>query len=405
MLWSLSWKNVWRNKLRSIVVIVAVMLGVFAGIFMISFSNGMVEDRIKTIIRTEISHIQIHQPDFKENNDFSLRVTNADSVIQVVRSTKDIKAVCKRLVVGSLIASAETNTGVKCIGIVPDEEREVTNIHAKVIEGKYFEGTAKNIAVIGKKLADKLKVGIGKKVVITMQDVNMNITSGAFRISGIYQTDDDPFDEANVFVKYDDLCRLTGLSGTEAHEIALLLEKNESTETVKSELKKDFPGLSVEDWTEVSPEAGYLVSAMNQYLVIFLLIILLALCFGIINTMLMVVLERVRELGMLMAVGMNRFRVFFMIMLETVYLSITGGILGLAIAYIICKHLEKVGLDLYFWKEAYSSFGYSSFIYPVIDFKWVIFTAIMVIIMGIVSAIYPAYKALQLNPAVATRTE
>jgi len=102
---------------------------------------------------------------------------------------------------------------------------------------------------------------------------------------------------------------------------------------------------------------------------------------------------------------MSRFRVFVMIMLETVYLSITGGIIGLAIAYAICKHLERVGLDLYFWKEAYSSFGYSSFIYPIIDFKWVIFTSIMVIIMGIISAIYPAYKALQLNPAVATRTE
>jgi putative ABC transport system permease protein len=405
MLWSLSWKNIWRNKLRSIVVIVAVTLGVFAGIFMIAFSKGMIEDRIKTIIRTEISHIQIHCPDFKENNDFSLRMNNADSIIQVVRKTKDVKAVCKRLVISSLIASAESNTGVNTIGVIPDEEMKVTNIHSKIIEGKYFEGIAKNAVVIGKKLADKLKVGPGKKVIITMQDVNMNITSGAFRIAGIYETDNDLYDEANVFAEYHDLCRLTGLAGTEAHEIAILLDKNENTELVKSELKKDFPKLSVQDWTEVSPEAGYLISAMNQYLVVFLLVILLALCFGIINTMLMVVLERVNELGMLMAVGMSRFRVFFMILLETVYLSITGGIFGLIIGYIICKHLERVGLNLYFWKDVYSSIGYSSLIYPIIEFKWIIVTAIMVIITGIISALYPAYKALQLNPAEATRTD
>ncbi len=405
MLWFLSWKNVWRNKLRSTVVIIAITLGVFAGIFMISFSQGMVEDRIKSIIRTEISHIQIHEPGFMENNDFSLRMNNADSIIQVIKKIKYVKAVCKRLVVSSLIASAETNTGVKTIGVVPDEEKEVTNIHDKIIEGKYFEGVARNPVVIGMKLADKLKVGVGKKVVITMQDVHMNITSGAFRIAGIYETDNDLFDEANVFVRYDDLCRLTGLKGTEAHEIAILLDSNDYTELVKSELKKDFPKLAVQDWTEISPEAGYLVSAMNQYLVIFLLIILLALCFGIINTMLMVVLERVKELGMLMAVGMSRIRVFFMIMLETVYLSVTGGILGIAVGYIICKHLERVGLNLYFWKEVYASIGYSSFIYPIIEFKWIIITAILVIIMGIISAIYPAYKALQLNPAEATRTE
>jgi len=170
-------------------------------------------------------------------------------------------------------------------------------------------------------------------------------------------------------------------------------------------LKKDFPGLDVQDWTEISPEAGYLVSAMDQYMAIFILTILLALCFGIINTMLMVVLERVKELGMLMAVGMSKVRVFFMIMLETVYLSTTGGLIGIVVSYIICKHLEKVGLDLYFWKEVYSSFGYSSYIYPLVNLKLVVFTGLMVILTGIVSALYPAYKALRLNPAEATRTE
>jgi ABC-type antimicrobial peptide transport system permease subunit len=125
---------------------------------------------------------------------------------------------------------------------------------------------------------------------------------------------------------------------------------------------------------EISPEAGYLVSAMDQYMAVFIIIIMLALCFGIINTMLMVVLERVHELGMLMAVGMSKLRVFTMIMLETVYLSLTGGFLGIILGSLICKHLERVGLDLYFWKDVYSSFGYSSFIYPVVNFKLIVFT-------------------------------
>lgn len=405
MLWSLSWKNIWRNKLRSTVVIIAVTLGVFAGIFIMAFTNGVVEERIKTIINTEISHIQIHRPGFQENNDFSLQIKNADSIVPLIRATRDVAAVSKRLVVSSLAASAETSTGVKVYGIIPDQEKKVSNIYDKLTEGKYFEGTGKNPIVIGQKLAEKLKISLNKKIIITLQDVHMNITGGAFRVAGIYKTDNDLFDEANVFVRYEDLIRLTGLNGTEAHELAIRLDNNKSTETVKKQLKNKFPDLRIQDWMEISPEAGYLVSAMDQYMAVIIIIILLALCFGIINTMLMVVLERVHELGMLIAVGMSKLRVFMMIMLETVYLSLTGGFLGIGLGYIICKHLQKVGLDLYFWKDVYSSFGYSSFIYPVVNMKLIVFTGIMVILMGIISAIYPAVKALKLNPAEATRAE
>jgi putative ABC transport system permease protein len=405
MIWSLSWKNVWRNKLRSAVVIIAVTLGVFAGIFIMAFTNGMVEDRIKTIIRTEISHIQIHKPEFKENNDFSLRINNADSIIPLIQKAKDVSAVSKRLVITSLAASAESNTGVKIFGIIPVKEKKVTNLHDKIIDGKYFEGIDKNPVVIGQKLAEKLKVSLHKKIIITVQDVNMNIISGAFRIAGICKTDNDLFDEANVFVLYDDLIRLTGLKGTEAHEIAILLDKNESTGKVQKQLKTQFPELDIQGWMEISPEAGYLVSAMDQYMAVIIIIILLALCFGIINTMLMVVLERVHELGMLMAIGMSRLKVFRMIMLETVYLSVTGGLLGIAAGFVICKHLQRVGLDLYFWKDVYSSFGYSSFIYPVVNLRLIVFTGMMVILMGVISAIYPAIKAVKLNPAEATRAE
>ena len=159
----------------------------------------------------------------------------------------------------------------------------------------------------------------------------------------------------------------------------------------------------MKDWQQLSPEAGYLVSAMNQYMFLFLFIILLALSFGIVNTMLMVILERVHELGMLMAIGMNRLRVFMMIMLETIFLSLTGGVFGIIIGYAVSKYFAKSGIDLYFWKEAFGELGYSTLIYPEIDSATIIITAIMVIIAGVVSALYPAYKALKLNPSESIR--
>jgi len=325
--------------------------------------------------------------------------------VQRVSDVYHVTGVSKRLVISSMIASAESNTGVKILGIIPDAERKVTNVSEKIIEGSYFVSSKKNAIVIGKKLAEKLKVGLTKKVIITLQDVDMNITGGAFRVVGIYETDNSLFDESTVFTRYNDLCALTGLDTTEAHEIAILVDKDSNAGIVKDILKFDYPELDIQDWTQLSPEAGYLISAMNQFLYIFIIVIMLALCFGIVNTMLMAVLERVKELGMLMAIGMNRFRIFFMIMLETVYLSITGGFIGIICGYFLCRYLEKAGLDLYFWEEAYRSIGYSSVIYPKIELNMIAFTALMVILTGLFSTLYPAYKALKLNPADATRTK
>lgn len=404
MIISFAWRNLWRNKLRSSVIITAVTLGIFAGIFLMAFMNGMVNDRIQAIISMEISHIQIHQPEFTDNNLFTLRISNADSIVDIVKKIPNVSAASKRIVISSMAASAETGTGVKITGVDPENEIKVAKLHTKIIEGKYLDDKGRNPIVIGETLARKLKIGLKNKVIITVQDVNNNITGGAFRVVGIYRTDNLMFDEANVYVRFSDISALTGLDGKEAHEIAILLNDNKNTETAKKAVSACIPALEVKDWLQISPEAGYLVSAMNQYMYIFIVVILLALCFGIVNTMLMVILERVRELGMLMAIGMNRVKVFMMIMLETVFLSLTGGVLGIVIGYFATKHFEHVGIDLFFWKDAFASVGYPSMVYPVIEIGTIIIVTIMVIITGIVSSLYPAYKALKLNPSQAIRS-
>jgi ABC-type lipoprotein release transport system permease subunit len=403
MIWSLAWKNIWRNKLRSIIVMIAVALGVFAGIFTTAFMNGMVDDRVNSVIRTEVSHIQVHKPGFEDNNDLFMWMDDADSLLGIIREVKGVAAASKRIIITSMVASAEMSTGVRIIGIEPESEKNVTNISSKMLVGGYFEGNARNPVVIGKKLAEELKVGIRNKIIITVQDVNKTITAGAFRVAGIFRTGNDMFDKANIFVRYDDLCRLTELTGSEAHEIAVLVGGNENVGRVCSILKEDLPDLDVKDWMQLSPEAGYLVSAMDQYMYVLIIVILLALCFSIINTMLMAVLERARELGMLLAVGMGKSKVLRMIILETIYLSLTGGLVGVAGGYFICRYLGKVGMNLYFWKEAYESIGYSSIIYPKISFMLLIYTTLMVILTGLMASLYPAYKAVKLNPAEATR--
>jgi ABC-type lipoprotein release transport system permease subunit len=248
-------------------------------------------------------------------------------------------------------------------------------------------------------------VKLGSKVVLTRQDIDNNITAGAFRIVGIFNTENNIFDESNVFVLDRSIRRLMNLPENASHEIAILADNNENVPGIQDSIKKEFSDLEVMSWLELSPEMSYLNEAMDLMMYIFIIIILFALLFGIINTMLMAVLERVKEIGMLMAIGMNKIRVFMMIVIETILLALTGGVFGIILGTLVSKYFETHKIDLTVWGDAYSDIGYGSFTYTSLDTSLLINVTILVILTGILASLYPAYKALKNDPADALRTE
>ena len=405
MIWSVSWRNVWRSKTRSLVIITAITLGVFAGVYTVAFMFGWVNQRVASVINTEMSHIQIHHPEYLETYEIHDLIPNTDEIVSQLSSLKSVKAVSDRVIATCMVASAETGSGVQLVGVDPEREMLVTNIHQKVIDGEYFNGVKTNPIVIGEKLAEKLKVKVRSKVVVTITEMDGTLTGGAFRVAGIYRTSNTSYDEMKAFVRADDIRRLVGLDENAGHEIAVLLNENGTEKLISKEISEMHPNLQVLTWTQLLPEMEMLNENMNLMLYIFVGIILLALGFGIVNTMLMVILERVKELGMLMAVGMNRLRVFTMIVLETVFLSLTGGIIGIVLAVMLTAITGKTGIDLSLWAQGLNSFGYDSVIYPEIGFDSIVGVTILVIITGVISAIYPARKAIKLKPAEANRID
>lgn len=406
MLLSISWRNIWRNKVRSLVIIFSIALGIFAGVISASFFKGMANQRINKVINTELSYIQIHNPGFEQTSDFANFITNAKQIEDEVIKIPNVTGVSRRMSIQSMVASAETASGVKISGIFPENEKAVTNISTKIIDGKYFEGISRNPVVIGEKLAKKLNVKVRSKIILTIQDIDNNITSGAFRIAGIYSTNNNIFDEVNIFVRFSDIQKLTNFPENGAHEIAINISDNENLSTIFTEVEQVTGNkLDVKTWKELSPEMNYLTEAMDMYMYIFIIIILMALLFGIINTMLMVVMERTKEIGMLMAIGMNKGRVFWMIVLESVLLSLTGGIVGIVIGALSSKYGETHPIDLSMWAQGYQQLGYDAFVYTKLDPTMLINVTVLVIITGVIAAIYPAYKALKNDPADALRME
>ncbi len=400
MLFKIAWRNIWRSKTRSIVVIASVAVGLFAGMFIMAFFWGLVNQEIESAVETQLAHIQIHDPAFPDDKDVNDTIPNSNSIITKLLKDSNVKAIsCKAITMG-MISSSSTASGVEIHGINPKDERAVSSISQNIIEGVYFTDTKKNEIVIGKKLAEKLAVKLHSKIVLTFQSKNGDLTAGSFRVAGIFRSRNSGFDQMIVFTKFNDLAQLLN-TGKGIHEIAIILKDGQQVDSVAYKFKKQYAPLLVQTWKEISPEMGMLTGIFDQMMYIIIGIILLALMFGIINTMLMAVLERQREFGMLMAIGMNKPRVFFMVMLESVMLTCVGIPLGILLTVITVHFLAKHGIDLSSFSEGLAQFGFSNIVYPELHTDIFLPISLMTTVTAVLSAIYPAIKALQFKPAIA----
>jgi ABC-type lipoprotein release transport system permease subunit len=258
----------------------------------------------------------------------------------------------------------------------------------------------------GKILVDQFSFyRLGAKVTITISDTAQNMIPITFRVHGIYKTSNTMFDQMNAFVLQDALLKETGFSKGFVHEIAILATNDETGVQAAKKLKTLFPNQSILSWREIAPDLGYMRDMMKVGDLFYVGIILFALAFGIINTMLMAVLERSKELGMLMAIGMSKMRVFRMIMYESVLLTFTGAAIGMGLSVVLIALLAKTGINLSMWSEGLEAIGYAAIVYPVISAANYFHITILVILTGIIASIWPTRKALRLNPAEALRTE
>ncbi len=402
MLLTIAWRNVWRNKTRSAVVMVALSLGLWAGNFMMAYAFGLYDQRLRTALEYELAHVQVHHPDFGEEGLPALTVPEGPARLARLRSAEGVRAASGRVVAQGMISSSRGAGGVRIVGVDPADEASVSQVPAAVDTGTFLAGDKRKRIVVGRALARKLHLDAGSSVVLKFQDAHGDFVDAGFKVGGIYETPNRGFDERLVYVRAAELRALLG-TGNGVHEIALLLDDADGSAAFAEGENAAHPGALAEGWKERSPELELMIDSMDQYFNIFLGIILLAVAFGVVNTMLMAVLDRVREIGVLMAVGLNRRRVFALVVLETVLLMLAAAPAGLLLAWGTIAWFGTHGLDLSFLSEAYALYGLDPIVYTHLDAGYYGRNLALLLVTALGSALFPAWTALRLNPVEAIR--
>ncbi len=400
---TLSWRNLWRNQRRTGIMLGAISVGVWAMIFMTALMRGMVDDMLNQGIRNLPGHIQIQHPGFLDDPSVVNSIPEPGGELLVALNHSGARRWATRIKVPGVIASERETRGINLIGVEPDAEADITGIPAQVTEGRFLESNQDKGLVIGAKLAQRLETRLGKRVVIMSQDPDNNISERGFRVVGIYRAEMPGLEEFNVYAARDTLQNLLHIEGR-VSQIILVDEDYRDLGILYQRIKQATPAtLDTRAWYEIDTYLAAMFNMMDGFVLVWVIIIFLALSFGLVNTLVMAIFERVREIGLIQALGMRPSLIVYQILLESLLLLLIGLGIGNCLAILTVKPLES-GLDISAVADGMAMMGASSVLYPSLTLYDMVLANTVVIILGILTSILPAWRAAKLDPVRALNT-
>lgn len=398
----IGWRNLWRNKRRSLVVISSIAIGIFAMILSMAVMNGMNNQMVENTIKTSLGHIAIHRKGFQDDMKLEYHFTPEARIIEAIESDSRILAYAPRIKLQGMVRSSESSRGVMLVGIDPDREKAVSNIYDYTIKkdgSRFLSADDDDAILISKSNADKLDLLVGDKLVIMFQDRDNEIIGVGLEIVGIFQTPIESFDKFVVFMNIKTLQRITGLNGN-ISELTVVLKNRKAVDRAKEELIATINDKKLEilSWKDMAP---YLVSAIKLFdtiMYVFFMIVFITVILSVANTLIMAIMERFHEIGVMKSIGTRPSRIFNMVLFEAINLGIVGLIAGIIIGVAITGLLAIYGIDLSFYAESMRMFGTGSVIYPAIKTLDIVVATTIVLVTTILAALYPALKAARIKP-------
>ena len=398
LLLSLSVRNIARHKRRNLMLFAAIAVAVGAVSSLNTLIRGFQADMLDAAVSNLTGHIKIHAPGYREDPSIEHGFELDPAFVPEV-PVDQLLGWAPRVVLPAVILSERETRGVQLVGIDPGAEA-ISFLAEVPIEGDRLAGPEDGRILIGAELATQLETKVGRRVVLITQGIDGRNREKGYRIAGVFDAEGTGLEKMYVFTGLKRLQTL--LNSDRVTEVSVRLHDEPQRINVKALLLRHFGGLEVRDWRELEPQAAAMYLFADGAIYIWFVLMMSALTFGLVNTLVATVMERVKELGLLRALGMQKHLVVTQVVLESVVIMAVGVAFGLLSGYLVYLWMAD-GLDLSAFSEGVELVGMSSRLIPVFYVADFVRVASLSMLLGLVASLYPAWRAVKLDPLEALR--
>ena len=405
----MAWRNLWRNRRRTYITLSAIVFGVFMAILMMAMQDRNWDDMIRLAARLGAGHVTIQHPEYLDSPTLTRTVQGTDRLKRLAAEDERVVRVVERITGFNLLSTARENIGAGFIAVAPEQEDEETlSFIEAIVDGEFFSSSTDGGIILGEKLASNLDVELGSKVVYTLTDKEGEIVSALARVSGIVRTGSPSVDAGISLLPIDTVREVVGFAPDEAIQIAAFVEDQRVSDAVVADLDaRVSDDAAVLAWHELQPDLAVFIAMKVGGSVVMMLILAALVAAGIFNTLFVSVMERLREFGIMLAVGFSPGQLFGLIMLESAWLAVIGLAAAAAVTIGPYLYLASTGIDISAMIPAdqveIAGVGMSTTLRVGIYGKNVALIGVSALAAILLSGVYPAWRAGRADPVETIR--
>lgn len=397
----LAWRNIWRNRRRTGVTVAAMAFALFTMVTYSGMVDGYLVAMQRQVVEVEVGDIQVHHADYRKRPSLYSRVDGLDETLAQL-DAKGYRA-APRLIASGLAAAGDNSAGVSIRGLDVGRDQEVSSVYKHVTLGEWLDPAASHEVVLGAQLARQLNVSVGDEIVLLSQGADGSMANDLYNVRGLVQKVSAATDRGGIYMLQDDFRELFVLERG-AHQIIVRLPDGLPLQVATQALRQLLPTSDVQNWRGLMPTLAQMLDGARVGIMMMFVIIYMAIAIVVFNATLMAVFERIREFGVLKAIGVSPWGVMKLMLAETTMQSLLAVCVGLALSFPTNHYLENTGLDL-------RGYGDLSIAGVAFDPHWRSEVSLdtylipVMILLGIiaVATIYPALRAALIRPVEAMR--
>lgn len=400
---AMGWRNIWRNPRRTMVILIAVVVGVWSMILLGALMRGIGDGMVRNGIAALTGHIQVHHRGYRSDPAVENSMKDPRELASVLgRLLPKESFWTERVRVNAIASNARHSSGITMVGIEPEREAKVSFIKRAVTRGRYLRSKDPYGIIVGKALMEEFETRPGHKLVLMSQDTRGEISSRAFEIVGVFRAEMAATEKQFVFITLSSAQEMLNLKKG-ISEVSILLSSNREVGGIATDLQAALPSkeYEVSTWQELLPVVTAVLKLYDGFIFLWFLVVFVAMGFGIVNTTLMAIFERIREFGLLKALGMKPGGIVREVLTESFFLLVLGMAIGNSLGFLSIFALSRKGIDLSSLAAGLEYAGMARVIYPIVQNRDILMANLVVLILGLAVSLYPAVKAARFTPVEA----